>query len=77
MPTAAGDVHSVKRSAPPLEEIVSLDLLDSPFSERTLHTQAADGVVAGEARYADLAKRSAETADRLLRRVSRHRAKGK
>ena len=89
MPTAAGDVHSVKRSAPPLEEIVSLDLLDSPFPERavrsakrsvpsktgTLHTQAADGVVAGEARYAALAKRSAQTADRLLRRVSRHRAK--
>ena len=119
MPTAAGDVHSVKRSAPPLEEIVSLDLvdssfpeqavrsakrsvpsleevvssdlLDSPFPERavrsakrsvpsktgTLHMQAADGVVAGEARYAALAERSAQTADRLLRRVSRHRAKGR
>ena len=70
---------------------MSSDLLDSPFPERsvrsakrsvpskagTLHTQAADGVVAGEARYAALAKRSAQTADRLLRRVSRHRAKGK
>ena len=91
MPTAAGDVHSVKRSAPPLEEIVSLDLLDSPFPKRgvqspkrsvpsktgTLHTRTADGVVAGEARYAALAKRSAQTADRLLRRVSRHRAKGR
>ena len=30
-----------------------------------------------EARYAALAKRSAQTADRLLRRVSRHRAQGK
>ena len=84
-------VHSAKRSAPSLEEIVSSDLLDSPFSERavrsakrsvpsktgTLHTQTADGVVAGEARYAALAKRSAQTADRLLRRVSRHRAKGR
>ena len=82
---------SAKRSAPSLEEIVSLDLVDSPFSERavqspkrsvpsktgTLHTQTADGVVAGEARYAALAKRSAQTADRLLRRVSRHRAKGR
>jgi len=68
-----------------------LDLLDSPFPERavrsakrsvpsktgTLHTQAADGVVAGEARYAALAERSAQTADRLLCRVSRHRAKGR
>jgi len=82
---------SAKRSAPSLEEIVSSDLLDSPFPERavhsakrsvpsktgTLHTQTADGVVAGEARYAALAKRSAQTADRLLRRVSRHRAKGR
>lgn len=84
-------MQSPKRSAPSLEEIVSLDLVDSPFPERavpsakrsvpsktgTLHTQAADGVVAGEARYAALAKRSAQTADRLLRRVSRHRAKGR
>ena len=82
---------SAKRSAPSLEEIVSLDLVDSPFPERpvrsakrsvpsktgTLHTQTADGVVAGEARYAALAKRSAQTANRLLRRVSRHRAKGR
>ena len=84
-------VPSAKRSAPSLEEIVSSDLLDSPFPERavhsakrsvpsktgTLHTQAVDGVVAGEARYAALAERSAQTADRLLRRVSRHRAKGR
>ena len=84
-------VCSSERSVPSLTEIVSSDLLDSPFPERgvqspkrsvpsktgTLHTQAADGVVAGEARYAALAKRSAQTADRLLRRVSRHRAKGK
>ena len=91
MSTAAGDMHSAKRSAPSLEEVVSSDLLDSPFPERavrsakrsvpsktgTLHTRTADGVVAGEARYAALAKRSAETADRLLRRVSRHRAKGR
>ena len=84
-------VRSAKRSVPSLEEVVSSDLLDSPFPERavpsakrsvpsktgTLHTQTADGVVAGEARYATLAKRSAQTADRLLRRVSRHRAMGR
>lgn len=84
-------MQSPKRAAPSLTEIVPLDLVDSPFPERavrsakrsvpsktgTLHTQAADGVVASEARYAALAKRSAQTADRLLRRVSRHRAKGK
>ena len=84
-------VPSAKRSAPSLEEIVSSDPVDSPFPEwavrsakrsvplktGTLHTQAADGVVAGEARYAALAERSAQTADRLLRRVSRYRAKGR
>ena len=84
-------VRSAKRSAPSWVELVHSDLLDSPFPERavhsakrsvpsktgTLHTQAADGVVAGEARYAALAKRSAQTADRLLRRVHRHRAKGR
>ena len=89
--SAKRSVPSAKRSAPSLEEIVSLDLVDSPFPKRgvqspkrsvpsktgTLQTQTADGVVAGEARYAALAKRSAQTADRLLRRVSRHRAKGR
>ena len=81
-------VPSAKRSAPSLEEIVSSDLLDSPFPEQTvrsakrsvrsktgaLHTQTADGVGAGEARYAALAERSAQTADCLMRRVRRHRA---
>ena len=61
---------SAKRSAPSLEEIVSSDLLDSPFPERSVRS----------------AKRSVpsktgtlhtQTADRLLRRVSRHRAKGR
>ena len=75
---------SAKRAAPSLEEIVSSDLLDSPFPEwtvqspkRSVLSKTVDGVVASEARYAALAKRSAQTADRLLRRVSRHRAKGK
>ena len=84
-------VRSAKRSAPSLTEVVSLDLVDSPFPERGVHSakrpapSAAGDVHAavrnredsGEARYAALAKRSAQTADRLLRRVSRHRAKGK
>ena len=84
-------VPSAKRSAPSLTEIVPSDLLDSPFPERGVHSakrpapSAAGDVHAavrnredsGEARYAALAKRSAQTADRLLRRVSRHRAKGK
>ena len=72
---------SAKRSALSLEEIVSSDLLDSPFPEQTvrsktgaLHTQTAAGVGAGEARYAALAERSAQTADCLMRRVRRHRA---
>ena len=63
-------VPSAKRSVPSLEEIVSSDLLDSPFPERSVRS----------------AKRSVpsktgtlhtQAADRLLRRVSRHRAKGK
>lgn len=77
-------MQSPKRSAPSLTEIVPLDLVDSPFPERAVQSpkrsvlsKTVDGVVASEARYAALAKRSAQTADRLLRRVSRHRAKGK
>lgn len=42
-----------------------------------LHTQTVDGVGAGEARYAALAERSAQTADCLMRRVRRHRATGR
>ena len=84
-------VRSAKRSAPsakgavpPLTEIVSSDLLDSPFPERVVQSpkrsvpsKTVDGLGASEARYAALAERSAQTADRLLRRVSRHHAKGK
>ena len=77
-------VPSAKRSAPSLEEIVSSDLLDSPFPEQTVRSakrsvrsKAADGVGAGEARYAALAERSAQTADCLMRRVRRHRATGR
>ena len=107
---------SAKRSALSLEEIVSSDLLDSPFpeqtvrsakrsvrsktgvlssadwavpldlvnspfpegavqsSKRSVRSKTTDGVGAGEARYAALAERSAQTADCLMRRVRRHRA---
>ena len=75
---------SAKGSAPSLTEIVSSDLLDSPFPERAVQSPkrsvpsaVRDRGDSSEARYAALAKRSAQTADRLLRRVSRHRAKGK
>lgn len=91
VPSKTGAVSSAEWTVPSPEQLVPLDLVDSPFPERavrsakraapsktgTLHTQAADGVVAGEARYAALAERSAQTVDRLLRRVSRHRAKGR
>ena len=89
--SAKRPMPSAKRSAPSLEEIVSLDLIDSPFSERSVrsakrpmpstawdvHAAVRDRGDSSEARYAALAKRSAQTADRLLRRVSRHRAEGK
>ena len=77
-------VPSAKRAAPSLTEIVSLDLVDSPFPERgvqspkrSVPSKTVDGLGASETRYAALAKRSAQTADRLLRRVSRHRAPGR
>ena len=84
-------VQSPKRSVPSLAEIVPSDLLDSPFPERgvqspkrsvpsaaeDVHATVRDRGDSSEARYAALAKRSAQTADRLLRRVNRHRAQGK
>ena len=82
--SAKRSAPSAKGAAPSLTEIVSSDLLDSPFPERAVQSpkrsvpsKTVDGLGASEARYAALAKRSAQTADRLLRRVSRHRAKGK
>lgn len=88
MPFPERSVLSSERTVPSPEQLVSSDLLDSPFPEQTvrsakrsvrsktgaLHTQTADGVGAGEARYAALAERSAQTADCLMRRVRRHRA---
>lgn len=89
VPSAAWDVHAAVRDVlAPAEDVSSLERATRssrrsipsakrsvPSKTGTLHTRTADGVVAGEARYAALAKRSAQTADRLLRRVSRHRAK--
>ena len=91
MRSAKRSAPSAKGAAPSLTEIVSSDLLDSPFPERAVqspkrsvpsaagevHAAVRDRGDSSEARYAALAKRSAQTADRLLRRVSRHRAKGK
>lgn len=91
VPSAAWDVHAAVRDVlTPAEDVPSLERAarsprrsvpsakrSVPLKTGTLHTQAADGVVAGEARYAALAERSAQTADRLLRRVSRYRAKGR
>ena len=48
-----------------------------PSGAGDVHATVRDRGDSSEARYAALAKRSAQTADRLLRRVSRHRAKGK
>ena len=89
--SAKRSVPSAKGAVPPLTEIVSSDLLDSPFPERVVqspkrsvpsaagdvHAAVRDRGDSSEARYAALAKRSAQTADRLLRRVNRHRAQGK
>ena len=84
VPSPAEDLPFAKRAAHSSRRAMHATPFDTLFPERPVpsaagdvHTQAADGVVAGEARYAALAKRSAQTADRLLRRVSRHRAKGK
>ena len=50
---------------------------DPLFPEQDVPSAVRDRGDSSEARYAALAKRSAQTADRLLRRVSRHRAKGR
>ena len=84
-------MRSLKESVRSLKGIVPLDLVNSPFPEEAvqsskrsvrsktgaLYTQTVDGVGAGEARYAALAERSAQTADCLMRRVRRHRATGR
>ena len=83
-PSPAEDLPSAKRAARSSRRAVHAAPFDPLFLERPMPSAAEDVHAAvrdrgdsSEARYAALAKRSAQTADRLLRRVSRHRAKGK
>ena len=80
--SAAWDVHAAVRDVlAPAEDVSSLERaarssrrpIPSPAGD--VHAAVRDRGDSSEARYAALAKRSAQTADRLLRRVSRHRAK--
>lgn len=91
VPTAAWDVHAAvrdvlapaedvpfaKRAARSSRRAMHAVPIDTLFPERPMPSAVRDRGDSSEARYAALAKRSAQTADRLLRRVSRHRAKGK
>ena len=91
MPSAAWDVHAAvrdvlapaedlpfaKRPARSSRRAVHAAPFDTLFPERDVHAAVRDRGDSSEARYVALAKRSAQTADRLLRRVSRHRAQGK
>ena len=84
MPSAAWDVHAAVRDVPSPAEDLSFAKRAARSSRRAVPSAAGDVHAAvrdrgdsSEARYAALAKRSAQTADRLLRRVSRHRAKGR
>ena len=89
--SAAGEVHAAvrdvlapaedlpfaKRAARSSRRAMHAVPFDTLFPERDVHAAVRDRGDSSEARYAALAKRSAQTADRLLRRVSRHRAQGK
>lgn len=84
VPSTAEDLPFAKRAARSSRRAVHAAPFDPLFPERPMPSAAEDVHAAvrdrgdsSEARYAALAKRSAQTADRLLRRVSRHRAKGK
>ena len=91
VPSAVRDVPSpteglpfAKRAACSSRRAMHAAPFDTLFPERPIPSAAGDVHAAvrdrgdsSEARYAALAKRSAQTADRLLRRVSRHRAQGK
>lgn len=91
MPSAAGDVSSaawdvhaaVRDVLAPAEDVPSLERAarssrrSVPSSAGDVHAAVRDRGDSSEARYAALAKRSAQRADRLLCRVSRHRAKGR
>lgn len=91
MPSTAWDVHAAvrdvlapaenlpfaKRAARSSRRAMHAVPIDTLFPERPVPSAVRDRGDSSEARYAALAKRSAQTADRLLRRVSRHHAKGK
>ena len=91
VPSAAWDVHAAvrdvlapaedlpfaKRAARSSRRAMHAAPFDPLFPERPVPSAVRDRGDSSEARYAALAKRSAQTADRLLRRVSRHRAQGK
>ena len=84
VPSAAWDVHAAVRDVlAPAEDVPSLERAARssrralPSAAEDVHAAVRDRGDSSEARYAALAKRSAQTADRLLRRVSRHRAQGK
>ena len=84
MPSAVRDVPSpteglpfAQRAARSSRRVMHATPFDTLFPERPMPSAVRDRGDSSEARYAALAKRSAQTADRLLRRVSRHRAKGK
>ena len=84
MPSTAEDLDASMWAVPSSDLPAPSALLDPLFPERPMPSAAGDVHAAvrdrgdsSEARYAALAKRSAQTADRLLRRVSRHRAQGK
>ena len=83
-PSPAEDLPFAQRAARSSRRAMHAAPFDPLFPERPVPSGAGDVPSAvrdrgdsSEARYAALAKRSAQTADRLLRRVSRHRAKGK
>ena len=78
------DLPFAKRVARSSRRAVHAAPFDTLFPERPMpsaagdvHATVRDRGDSSEARYAALAKRSAQSADRLLRRVSRHRTQGK
>ena len=84
VPSPAEDLPFAQRAARSSRRAMHAAPFDTLFPERPMpsaagevHAAVRDRGDSSEARYAALAKRSAQTADRLLRRVSRHRAQGK
>ena len=77
MPSAVRDVLAPAEDVPSLERTARSSRRALPSAAEDVHAAVRDRGDSSEARYAALAKRSAQTADRLLRRVSRHHAKGK